>query len=156
MTPSTVVIGIGNEFRGDDALGLVAARRIARLSTGGTAVHESTGEALALMELWTEANRVILIDAAAGLPPGEVQRYDADSEGLPAGQFTTSTHAFSLAEAIELARALDGLPPRTVVYAVGAASFEHGAKLSPDAERGCEEAVRRILEELAATQPEGR
>ena len=33
MNPSTVVIGIGNEIRGDDAVGLVALRRIAEQSS---------------------------------------------------------------------------------------------------------------------------
>ena len=154
MTTSTVVIGIGNDFRGDDAAGRLAARRLAEHGPGDAIIHESTGEALSLIELWGGADRVILIDAAAGLPPGDVQRYDARAEALPAGRFSTSSHAFSLAEAIDLARTLDQLPPGIVVYAIGGAAFDLGAELSPEAERGCEEAIARILEELAPHPPQ--
>ena len=152
MTPSTVVIGIGNEFRGDDAVGRIAARRLTQHQPEGAHVVESSGEALALMEHWQDAERVILIDAATGIPPGEVRRYEAGSEPLPTDQFTTSTHAFSLANAIELARSLDRLPPSVIVYAIGGAAFEHGSELSPDTALGCEDALECILAELDVHQ----
>jgi hydrogenase maturation protease len=146
----TVVIGVGNEFRGDDAAGRVAARRLAELATPDLAVLESSGEALSLMERWSGAARAIVIDASStGLPPGNVQRFDASHEALPSHYFHTSTHAFSVAEAIEMARSLGELPASVIVFAIEGESFEHGTGLTPSAEIGVSEVVQRILTELA-------
>ena len=149
MSGGTVVIGVGNEFRGDDGVGRIASRRFAEKAPEGVAVHESTGEALSLMELWGDASRVFLIDASeGGGPPGEVSRLDASTNSLPTDYFHASTHAFSVAEAIEMARSLASLPETVIVYGIQGASFEHGEGLSPEADKGADEVVERILEEL--------
>ena len=81
---ATVVIGVGNEFRGDDGVGRIVARRLADRNPEGIVIHESSGEALSLMELWGDASRVILVDAAeAGGRPGTVSRLDASTTALP-------------------------------------------------------------------------
>jgi hydrogenase maturation protease len=61
-----------------------------------------------------------------------------------------STHGFGLAEAIELARALGGLPPRCVVYAIEGSSFEEGAALSPPVVAAAAEVARRLCGEIIA------
>lgn len=147
----TVVIGVGNEFRGDDGVGRMTARRIASHAPESVTVHESTGEALSLMELWSHANRVILIDATAPSgAPGSVERHDASEHALPSDCFHTSTHAFSVADGIEMARALGQLPRTVIVYGIEGESFDHGARLTSAAARGVEETVNRILAELSA------
>ena len=149
MSAATVVIGVGNEFRGDDGVGRITARRLKEKAPEGVAVHESTGEALSLMELWGDATRVFLIDAAeqAGAP-GAVSRLDASTTALPTSYFHASTHAFSVAEAIEMARSLASLPETVIVFGIQGASFDHGEGLSPEAEKGADDAVAKILEEI--------
>lgn len=148
----TVVIGVGNEFRGDDAVGRLTARQIASRAPASVAVHESTGEALSLMELWGNADRVILVDAAEPSgAPGSVERHDASEHALPSDCFHTSTHAFSVADGIEMARALGQLPGTVIVYGIEGETFDHGAQLTSAAARGVEEAATRILAELSLT-----
>jgi hydrogenase maturation protease len=148
----TVIIGVGNPFRGDDGVGRIVSQRLKAKLPPGAEVFESIGEALSLMELWGSAPKVILIDAAeAGEAPGAVSRMDASLEALPSAYFHMSTHAFSVAEAIEMARSLGQLPDNVIVYGIQGASFEHGEGLSPAAERGAAEAVKRILEEISNT-----
>ncbi len=145
----TVVIGVGNPFRRDDGVGRHVARRLAEETPPQIAVHESTGEALSLMELWGDADRVFLIDATeANGHPGTVFRHDASAQPLPSDSFHTSTHAFSVAEAVEMARSLGMLPPRVIVYGVEGADFDHGDGLSPEVERGAGEVLLRIRNEL--------
>ena len=55
---------------------------------------------------------MIVVDAAAGPPPGTVERFDAVAAPLPAAYARRSTHSFGVGDAIELARALDRLPSR--------------------------------------------
>ena len=62
--------------------------------------------------------------------------------------FRFSTHAFGLAEAVELARALGRLPPRLIVYGIEGKSFEAGVGLSPEVGAAVQEVVERVLGEL--------
>jgi hydrogenase maturation protease len=136
-------IGIGNRLRGDDAAGLLAARAVRERSDGELEVHELEGEPVDLIEAWRGAEHVCVADAvASGGKPGEIHRVDATAAPLPAKLAGPSTHALGLAEAIELARALDRLPARLVVYGIEAASFEVGA--------GCGPQVLAAVERVAA------
>ena len=60
----------------------------------------------------------------------------------------SSTHAFGVADAVELARALGRLPGRLDVYAIEGASFAAGDRLSPAVER----AVAELAAELSASR----
>src|SRR5262245_29698091 len=102
-----LIIGIGNEYRGDDAAGLVVARRLRVIAAGSGTVIEQSGDGASLMEAWQGAGAVFVIDAAvSGAAPGTIRRFDAGARQIPKGPFRRSTHAFSLAEAVELARAM--------------------------------------------------
>jgi hydrogenase maturation protease len=92
---------------------------------------------------------VFLIDAcASGGSPGTIYRFDAAASPLPSGTFGLSTHGFGLAEAIELARVLDQLPPHCIVYAIEGECFATGAPLSPPVRAGIDDVVRRLLSEI--------
>ena len=143
----TVIIGVGNALRGDDAAGLHVARQLR--DRGCDHVRESSGETASLMDLWKGAAVALLADAAqSGAPAGTVTRLDASTQPLPAAFLHCSTHAFGLAEAVELARSLGTLPPRVIVFGIEGKSFEHGEPLSTEVERGVVDAVNRIEIEL--------
>lgn len=113
-------------------------------------VIEHTGDGAALMELWKDADSVVVIDAVlSGAAPGTVSRFDAALRPLPALMFRDSTHAFGLAEAVELSRALKQLPRRLIVYGVEAKNFEAGTNLSPAIEFALPTVVERVLQELS-------
>jgi hydrogenase maturation protease len=139
-----MVIGVGNAWRGDDAAGLAVARRLRELSPVGMEVREHEGEATGLVETWAGADHVIVVDAAAsGAAAGTIRRFDASAQPLPARVLRSSTHAFGVPDAIELARALGRLPARLEVCAIEGADFAAGATLTP--------AVARAVHELAHT-----
>ncbi len=152
--PNILVIGIGNAYRSDDAAGLIAARRVREQVSECFSVIEHTGEGAALMELWKDAEPVIVIDAVrSGATPGTVSRFDAALCPLPASMFRDSTHAFGLAEAVELSRALKQLPSRLIIYGVEAQDFEAGTDLSPAIEFAMQTVVERVLQELPQNPP---
>jgi hydrogenase maturation protease len=152
--PEILVIGIGNAYRSDDAAGLIAARRVREQMSERGSVIEHTGDGAALMELWKDADLVIVIDAVrSGAAPGTVSRFDAAPRPLPASMFRDSTHAFGLAEAVELSRALKQLPRRLIVYGVEAKNFEAGTNLSPAIEFALQAVVERVLQELSQNVP---
>lgn len=151
--PRIVIIGVGNAYRGDDAAGLIAVRRL-RESLGDHAVcREENGEGTALMEAWQEAEAVIVVDATrSGATPGTLHRFDVAAQSLPTTLLCCSTHAFGVAEAIELARALGQLPARFIVYGIEGKNFEAGSELSVEAEKAVEEAVGQIFQQLTLWQ----
>ena len=149
--PPALVIGLGNEYRGDDAVGLVVARRLREAAPESVRVLEESGEGAALIESWQGADFVILIDAVyLGAKPGTIHRFDAHVQPIASKFFRFSTHDFGVAQAVELARALGRLPPRLIVYGVEGKSFEAGVGLSPEVEAAAQEVVERVLAELGS------
>ena len=111
------------------------------------------GEPVGLIEDWTGADTVILVDAvSSGAVAGTVHRLDPLSEPIPAALSQGSTHAFGLAETIELARTLDRLPPRLTVYGIEGERFAAGQRLSPPVSA----AVDAVREELRGLLGWGR
>jgi len=112
-------------------------------------VEEHSGEAAALLDRLDGLTAAYLVDAcASGAPAGTVRRFDAGSVPLPQGLFGLSTHAFGLAEAVELGRALGQLPRHCIVYAIEAGSFDMGAPLSPSVAAAVADVARRLQAEL--------
>ena len=143
-----ILIGVGNGWRGDDGAGLAVARRVRELAPDGVEVREVEGDATALVNAWSGAEHVVVIDAAqSGAAPGTVRRFDARSQPLPVRSLRSSTHAFGVSDAVELARSLNRLPVRLEVYAIEGASFVAGDRLTPSVER----AVAELAGELSAS-----
>jgi hydrogenase maturation protease len=141
-----LIIGIGNEYRGDDAAGLIVARRLKERLADSAIVIEQSGDGAALMEAWGGAEMVIIIDAVmSGAAPGTIHRFAASVQPLQKDAFRCSTHAFGVAEAIELARALGKFPQHLVVYGIEGKNFAAGVGLSAEVEKAAGETVRQAL-----------
>ena len=141
-----VLVGVGNELRGDDGVGLELARLVAaRADPRLLAVREQAGEALGLIEQLAPFRAAVLVDALrSGAPPGSSLRLDLSAAPMPRElRSSTSTHALSVSDAVELARALQRLPATVILYAVEGECFSAGSALS--------QAVRRALPVLTET-----
>jgi hydrogenase maturation protease len=149
---SVVVIGVGNALRGDDAAGLVVARRLADLDgLTGIEVRSHEGEGTALFGLWDGADAVVVVDTVrSGAAPGTIHRVDASSTPVPVPLRRASSHAVGLADAIELARALGRLPRTVVVCGVEGGSFDTGDGLSDAVARSTERLVDAVHREALA------
>ena len=140
-----LIIGCGNPDRGDDAAGLLVVKRLRSM---GIAAEEHHGEGLALMEAWSGAGSVILIDAViTGTAPGAISVWDAQTAPVSRDAFRASTHSFGVAEAVELARALGRLPALLVIYGIEGRNFEPGSQPAPEVLAAVEEVARRIAKE---------
>jgi hydrogenase maturation protease len=145
-----MVIGVGNPYRNDDAVGLVVARRIRELNLQGVTVIEASGEGASLMEAWQRADSVILIDAVySGEEPGTIHRFDVHAQSLPAQFFNNSTHSFSVAAAIELARALNRLPQHIIVYGIEGKDFNAGTMLTAEVKEVVNCAIEKVLQDAS-------
>jgi hydrogenase maturation protease len=132
MSPRVLVVGIGHPQRSDDGLGPAVTRALREAGLVGARIVDASGDMVGLLELWEGADAVVLVDATRGAgEPGRVLRIDAQQAEAGAAAFVSS-HAFDLAGALALARALDRLPREIVLFGVEGASFASGASLSPE------------------------
>jgi hydrogenase maturation protease len=143
---TALVLGIGNDWRGDDAAGLEVARRLR--ATGVRAV-EREGDASGLLDAWYGERDVILVDAVhSGAVPGTIHHLDARARPLPAVLFRASTHHFGVAEAVELGRCLGRLPQRLELYGIEGGRFEAGRGLTPEVGGAVEDVTAELSRRL--------
>jgi len=150
---TTCVVGVGNEMRGDDAVGLAVVRALSGTVPEGVAVLECEGEPVSLLSAWEGHARAIIVDATqSDAEPGTIRRIVAADGPLPPALAGSSTHLLGLADAVELARALKRLPAATIVYGIEGASFNTGVGISEPVAAAAEKvaaAIRRELEDEA-------
>jgi hydrogenase maturation protease len=145
-----LVIGVGNPFRRDDGVGPALAERVAALALPNVDTISASGEGAALMEAWRGRPAVIVVDAArSGAVSGTITRLDAHETAMPSAFLHYSSHAFGVAEAVELARALGQLPPKLLVYAVEGRDFAAGVGFSAEITAAIPTLLHHITREIA-------
>src|SRR3989338_5064396 len=145
MKERILLIGVGNEYRRDDGVGVLIARELKKKKLPRATALEKSGEGASLMETWQGAETVFLFDAvSSGAEEGKIHRFHAHLEPIPKNFFNYSTHAFSVAEAVELARALHRLPPSLVVYGIEGKNFQEGIGVSAKVKESAQKVVREV------------
>jgi hydrogenase maturation protease len=138
-----IVIGVGNDLRGDDAAGWETVRRL--VPSPSLVLHEHGGDAPGLVGLWGPDDDVVVVDAIlSGDPSGSIVEIDALAAPLPADMSWATTHGAGVAEGIELARVLGLLPRSLKLVGISAREFELGEAMTPDVEKAVAEVVRRL------------
>lgn len=117
MRPDTIVIGIGNEFRRDDGVGVAVAQRIAERNLRDVPVVSGISEPAALLDLWSGVARVVVVDAVAGagVAAGDIRRWTTDDLQTTA---VVSSRTLGLAQTYALGQALSRMPDELVVFTV--------------------------------------
>ena len=142
------VIGIGNPLRGDDAIGLLVARRVRELADPEVEVMELEGEPARLIDAWQGADLAVVVDAVkSGAPQGTVMRIDAAADPLPPSVSASSTHALGLGR-----RDRDRAGARPTARALGrirdrGSGFVAGSDLSPAVAGAIEPVAEAVLRE---------
>ncbi|RKX18791.1 MAG: hydrogenase maturation protease [Candidatus Zixiibacteriota bacterium] len=150
---SILVIGIGNEYRSDDAVGLEIADSLSEYALENCAIKRTSGEGIALMNLWEDFAHVILIDAVlSGCEAGTIHKIDLSKETLQADWFQTSSHLFALPEAVQLAKTLNKLPKTILAYGIEGKNFDYGVGLSPKVQEAKKLLANRIKADIKALQ----
>lgn len=140
MSTSPLVIGVGNEHRGDDAAGIELVRQLT-----SSRVKEVT-DCSSLLDIWEGESSVIVVDAMrSGQPCGSISRFDGRSQAFPTKAFPSS-HSFGIAEAVELGRILGRLPDELIVYGIEAANIKPGDEMSPEVSMAIAEVLEMIGE----------
>jgi hydrogenase maturation protease len=147
MTGDVLVIGIGNEFRRDDGVGLAVAAEIAKRRLAGVRVMTAIGEPASILEAWTGARLVVAVDAAMGegATAGKIRRWTPSDDDQPT---VVSSHALGLPQTYALGQALGRVPQKLVVFTVDIDDVSHGVTLTPAVAAAVPTAVEAIVAEL--------
>jgi hydrogenase maturation protease len=139
---------LGHPDRGDDAVGPLVADR---LRAAGAAVLDCDEEPTRLIDAWDGLELVVIVDAVrSGAAPGTMHRFEPREGPLPRELGLASTHAFSIADTVELGRALGRAPRCFLVLGVEGAAFDLGDPLTPAVEAAIPGVVDTVLAELEA------
>jgi hydrogenase 3 maturation protease len=136
-----VVLGVGSELRGDDAAGLLIARRLRQKSPanfcvllGGTAPENFTGE----IKKQNPSHLVIIDAAEMNEPPGTVKLIPLEK----IGGYTFCTHTLPLKVMIDFIR--HSHPCEVAVIAVQPKGMGFEAPVSDEVKRAVAEVVAAL------------
>lgn len=130
---SVKIIGVGNENRCDDSIGLLIARKLKK-DFPDVIVVESNGDGSKLLTEFRDVSKLIIIDAAflEEKNSGEIISFNPHQNNLIKIFKSYSTHSFGLSEALSLSMVFQTLPENTHIIAIFASNFEFGNSLSFD------------------------
>ena len=142
-------IGVGNEHRRDDGVGIFIVRHPALLNLPGARIVEVQRDGICLMDLWKGAGIVFVFDAVySRSTAGTIYRLDAMKEQVPGDLFRLSTHSLGIAEAVELSRSLNQLPAELILFGIEGKNFGQGQGLSLQCENLALKVIRQVLAEI--------
>lgn len=145
----TLVLGLGNELAGDDAVGLLVARAVREELGGEVDVTESSASGLALIEEFAGYDRAVVVDAirTGRTPPGTIAEMGLAEVGKVVAP---SVHQAGLPELAAVAERLGlGFPRQTRVLAVEVVDpYTIGAPPTEPVAGAVGELVRRVQEQV--------
>jgi len=155
-----VIVGLGNEIAGDDAVGILAARRLHGLLAGRSDVEvvELPWAGFHLLSVLRGRRRAILIDSlySRRYPPGTVVRLSEDD--FAGSVRLNSFHDVNYPTAMALGRAVGWpMPDQVEIYAVEGESFlDFTTRLTPAVWEGLDEVVCLVTASLKRQDAETR
>lgn len=126
------ILGIGNNDRGDDAIGLALSEKIAKENDARFSCYQSDGNITKMLSVFEKHDQVLLIDACLSItkPVGDTMFINLQEKNLPREKLQSSSHVIDISQTIELARSLKLLPKKLYLFAVYCNQFEIGKPMS--------------------------
>ena len=147
----TLVLGLGNEYAGDDGAGILAVRALREELAGQADVVESAASGLTLLDVFDGYDRAVVVDSirTGRNPPGTIVELGLTEVGPVVAP---SLHHAGIPELAAVAERLGlGFPSRTRVLAVELAEPPtFGAPLSEPVASALDELGRRVREQIEA------
>ncbi|MGB9358855.1 MAG: hydrogenase maturation protease [Acidimicrobiia bacterium] len=138
---SSLVVGYGNDLRGDDRAGRVVASLIEEADLPGVQVLSQSQLTPEVSLEVAKVDRVVFVDASV-----ETETLDVSAVGPGVAGPTTMSHHAEPATLLRLARDLGKMPSEAYVVSIPASNLDLGFDLSPRTARAVDEAVATIVE----------
>lgn len=143
----SIVVGLGNDFRNDDAAGLAALRLFRNRNIHDVRVVELRDDLTKLLDHFQGVSRAYIIDAVqSNSQPGTIHRIEATDTYFSQANLPRSTHGLSLRNLLELARLQGTLPAKLIIYGIEGERFDHGNTMTP----AVHDSLPRVVESICA------
>lgn len=152
----SLILGIGNDIKRDDAVGLIAAREIHdRIEREDIEVKEASSGGLPLLDEIKGYDRVSIIDSVV-TPKGEPgDWYPLPLEDLEGKSSRIASHSVDLKTMQEMGRKMGESMPEIKVYAVEVKnSFEFGESLTEEMKEEMPKVISGILKSIREEIPD--
>lgn len=154
MNAKLLIVGIGNRMRGDDAVGLILADRLAQRMGALARVNPDPYELWNVLHLGQSQDYLAILDAAqssAAFETGAWRRFDFPGDKIPmSSTVLRNTHSVDVVSILDLGRSLQKLPRRVRIYAIAADQFGFGETLSAALDRRLPRIASQIERDLHA------
>lgn len=146
MSPSTLILGLGNSLLSDEGVGIEVVQRLeteaalegVRLLDGGTL-------SFTLAAPISESTRLVVVDAAhMREPPGTVRVFEGEAMDRQLSGKGRSVHEVSLMDLMDMARLTDTLPCPRALVGVEPAQVRWGYALTQVVEAAVPEAMSAV------------
>lgn len=143
-----LVVGIGNPFRGDDGAGWAVIDALEGKVSVDVKLSKLRGEISELLDVFANYSTIYLVDACQmDAPLGFWERIDAHQDPIFLDTPQTSTHGLSISQAIALAKTLNEVPSKLIIYAINGDQYNMNAALSPPVAGVIEMVAQNIAKE---------
>jgi hydrogenase maturation protease len=143
---------LGNPIRGDDGVGLRVAQALeSRLNQEQeVTVIEASVAGLDFLDLLSDHDRVIIIDAIQTKDGKAGQIYRLQPEALNATRHTATPHDLDFASVLELSKKLGlALPKEIIIFGVEVKDVNSfSEKCTPEVEKAIPDCVEMVIQEL--------
>jgi len=138
---NSLVVGYGNDLRGDDRAGRLVASLIEETDLPGVHVLSQSQLTPEISLEIAKVDLVVFVDASV-----ETATLDISAVGPGVAGPTTMSHHADPATLLRLARDLGKMPNEAYVVSIPASNLDLGFNLSPKTARAVDEAVGAIVE----------
>jgi len=149
MREGTLVLGIGNPIRFDDAVGLRVAERVRALGMPGVTVEEESTSGLEVIDIIMDFRTVIVVDAilTGRNPPGTVTVHRPEDFDLTV--MAGSPHEINIFTAFEMGKRIEPDRMPEEIYLVAIEVWEVGTideGMTPEVEEAIPKAIRVVVD----------
>ncbi|KXB01333.1 hypothetical protein AKJ44_02670 [candidate division MSBL1 archaeon SCGC-AAA261F17] len=146
----TLILGIGNEIRRDDAVGLIVAREVYnRIGKEGIDLKEASSAGLSLLGKIKGYDRVFLIDSIMTKDGKPRDWYSLSLDDLAERRSGITSHTVDLRTMKEMGGELGEAMPKIRVYAIEVKEpFEFSENLTKEVEDSIWEVISGVLNSI--------
>ena len=149
LAGKSVVIGIGNSYMKDDAIGIRVANELRGRDLGSDVyVYDYQAMDLSLLSYFQKASKVIIVDALkSGSPPGTVTKYSISKKEGPLLELP-NLHELQLFDIMDLANQAGFFPVSPTVIGIEPEDCTAGEGLTERVTDAVPVALAKVLAEL--------
>jgi hydrogenase maturation protease len=145
-----LIIGIGNEWRGDDAMGIRLVKQMSQTYPSVADYYTETDDLTRLIDVW-EDRKAFLVDAFhhPAMPTGKILETRRLDSWIGHDFLGTTTHSITLKSAWDLALVLHKKPLSCLIVGINGNQWNVGQNMSQEVEEAIPFVRARLLYELS-------